>query len=164
MNPFKLFTRVAITCAIILFAIQPYNWFCKISSKCESLEISRLLPTFEGDEPVNVVFEITNYREGLKLVPEIDMITTVKGRINEVTYHVKNTSNKLIKFRTVFEANPKKIIPHIKRHQCLCYQRYKLKKGEELTLKASFTLTQEAITMIKKQDDNKPLVIRYKVK
>lgn len=165
MNIFsRSFFRIFVIFAIILFAMQPYNWYCKISSKCQGLNLSMLIPAFEGNEPIVVNFAVTNFREGLEIFPQTTQITTVSGRKNKVKYTVKNKSGKFMRFRTVFETDPSNIEPHIKKHQCLCHQRYKLKKDEELTLTASFSLDQEAISLMKKRDDKKELTIIYRVK
>ncbi len=153
--------------------MQPYNWFCGITNKCSPIEISSLIPRREGNKPVDVFFEITNYRADLKLEPAEDHISTVSGRKNVVAYRAKNLTNKTITFRTEFFVRPENLKDHVKTYDCLCFGEHKLKSGEEVELKMSFVIDEEAVDeslknqqtkMGNSKDKDQNIVLRYKVK
>ena len=169
---FRIFIRFAIIFTIITFAIQPYNWFCNITNKCSSITISSLLPTFEGKQEIEVFFEVTSYREDLKITANQSTITTVSGRKNTVTYRAKNLTNRPIRFRANFLTDPDYAEKHIKRYECLCFREYKLKPNEEIELKMVFALNDKIIEEIADSKESKnnnkskknSLMIRYKIK
>ena len=171
---FRIFMRLAIFFAIAVFALQPYNWFCKITNKCAAISLSRFIPAFEGKEPIEVAFEITNYREDLDIRVDKALISTVTGRKNTVIYRARNLTNQPIRFRTAFFTNPESAETMVKRYECLCANEYKLKKNEEIELKLVFALDKKIVKELfedgdfgkrnDKNDASERLVIRYKIK
>lgn len=169
-NLFRIFFRLAIIFTIIVFAMQPYNWFCGITNKCSPIEFSSLIPSREGEKPVDVFFEITNYRVDLKLEPVEDHISTVSGRKNVVIYRAKNLTNKTITFRAEFLIRPEFLKGHVKTFDCLCLGEHKLKGGEEAELKMSFAIDEKAVDVALENQagpggkNKDQIVLRYKVK
>jgi cytochrome c oxidase assembly protein Cox11 len=168
MSPLlRVFIRLAIVFAVIFFALQPFNWFCQITQKCRPFYFSYYLPKQEGRLPIRVNLEITNYRQNLELAAINPELTTFSNRINKVTYRAKNTSKKLIRFRTKLHIEPETIAKYVKRYQCLCMQEYRLKPGEEIDLPMEF-LIDAKIENDDFLDEDKALdatiKIRYEVK
>lgn len=166
MRPITRFFLYSFGIFFILFvALQPFNWFCQISRKCQKVYLLDLIPSFEGDTKINVVLEIKNFRKDLEfIVNDVDTITTVSGRKNTVNYKVKNNSNRVIKFKPKFYTEPKSLSKYINSRDCLCFEEYKLQKGEELDLQASFRIDAD----VEKDGDftgleNNTIVVGYSV-
>ncbi len=166
MHPkLRLFLRLAVICAVIFFAIQPFNWFCNISKKCQPIDISFSLPFNEGKEKINVAMEISNYRQDLEFTALKPQILTVTGRKNTVNYRAKNISTHKIKFRPTLTIEPENFDEYIKRYGCLCAQEYSLDPGEEITLKMSFALDKKLTAdEFYRSKENMVIKIRYSVK
>lgn len=135
--------RWSLYLSLIIFvgfvAIRPYNWFCKISTKCTEINIADLMPSVEGNQPIRAAMEARNYRADIEFeVIDPKMINTVSGRKNTVTYSVKNLSDHTVKFRPEFSVEPKEFKEYVARQECLCFREYSLAKGESMVIPASF--------------------------
>lgn len=134
--------RIIIVFAIAFFAIQPFNWFCQITNKCQTFHLSYYLPKKEGIKPIKVDFGITNYRENLEFDVSEPSITTVSGRNNTVTYRAKNNSNHIMRLYPKLEIEPASVEKYITRYECLCSRQYKLMKGEEIEMRMRFEVSE----------------------
>ncbi len=132
---------VTLACFLLLALLNPYNWICRMSGKCNEIILSNILPTVEGNRQITVVMEAINQRSDIEF-EAIDpkLFLTVSGRKNSTTYRVKNLSDQTVKFRPEFTIEPKEMSKYISRDQCLCFREYKIKKGEEIILPVSFRL------------------------
>jgi cytochrome c oxidase assembly protein Cox11 len=165
MHPvIRFFIRITIILAIILFAIQPFNWFCQISQSCKPFFFSYYIPKQKGDIAIDVIFEVMNYNEALHFYNEKSNLTTFTNSKNIITYHAKNTSEKPISFRPKLIIEPEYAEKYLIRYQCLCMQELKLKKGETANLKMEFEIDKkiENDENFKKQNEKK-ITIRYKI-
>lgn len=124
---------------IIFLIVQPYNYFCNLTEKCNPFYFSSLIPRSEGKEPLEVTFKASNYIEGLELTPAIDSLKTVANRKNSMIYKVKNTSNKMIRFKSEFYLDPPQMEEYITKYECRCSKERKLKVGEESTIEMKFS-------------------------
>ncbi len=124
---------------LILSAIPPYNWICKISEKCNGFTLENFLPSTQGNKPITAFMEVVNNRQDIEFeVIEPKMLNTVSGKKNSVIYRVKNVSNHTIKFRPEFSVEPKEMVKYISRQECLCFREYSIKRGETIELPATF--------------------------
>lgn len=142
MNPLiRLLIRLAIIFVVIFVAIQPFNWYCQLTQKCQTFSLSYYLPHKEGTEPVNVAFEIKSYREDLEIEPLEPTMITVVERKNTVIYHAKNLSSHLIRFRPILRVEPEALEKYIVRYECLCSSNFKLKVGEAIQPQMRFSIS-----------------------
>lgn len=141
MHPLiRILFRGALLFLLLFALIQPFNWFCNISQKCQPFYFSYYFPKTQGTEPIDVSFEITNYRDDLEFSALEPNLTTVTNKKNIVTFYAKNLSNRLIKFRPNLQIDPANFDEYVIRYECLCMREYKLKKGESLELKMRFEI------------------------
>lgn len=168
MNPLlRLLIRCAVIFAIIYAAIQPFNWYCQLTQKCKSFNLAE---TFsfekEGFTSIKVDFEVTSYREDLEFLPLESSIITVTGRKNSMTYHAKNLSTHMIRFRPTLKVEPQVFEQYITRYECLCSHVYKLKVGEAIQPEMRFAISSKILEnpLFKEMRQNdKPIKIRYEV-
>ena len=85
---------------LFLVSLRPYNWICQTTNACHKFYLSDLIPRFEGEDIININFEIINTRDDVDFIIDgYDTISTVSERKNTVSYRVKNLSDKIIYFR-----------------------------------------------------------------
>lgn len=165
MHPLlKLLIRFAIVFTVIFIAVQPYNWFCGITQKCDSFHFSYLIPKREGHAKYNFQFNVTNFNQNLNFEVLDKSLTTVSGRRNVIHYRVKNISKKTIYLRSKLEILPADIEKYLKIYDCLCTKVYKLKRGEERDLKMTFELKSSIDDDKNSQSLRQGLMINYSVK
>lgn len=141
MHPLlKLLIRFAIVFTVIFIAVQPYNWFCGITQKCDSFHFSYLIPRIEGNHNYNLKFNVVNFNKNLNFEVLDKSLTTVSNRKNVIHYRAKNLSKKTIYLRSKLKISPADLEKHIKIYDCLCTKVYKLKIGEEIDLKMTFEI------------------------
>ena len=144
MNPtFRYIFMFAKIFLVILLIIQPYNFYCNLTSKCRPFYFSYLIPKREGKVEFKITPETINYIEDLIIAPEQESLTTVVNRKNIVTYTVKNDSEHFIRFRPSFYVLPEEMDQYITRFECDCSKTFKLKKGQSTTMKVEFELKRE---------------------
>lgn len=164
MHPtLRIAVRITLFFLIIFVAVQPFNLFCKITSKCQPFYFSYYLPKLEGKTPINVALEVTNYRKDLDFSASEPAIATVGGRKNIATYFVKNLSDREIRFRPALQIEPENLDKYVIRYECLCSNEYKLKKNEFLELKMRFEISKK----IEKEQgflEDGVIKIRYKIR
>lgn len=155
MNPLlKLIIRFAIVFVVIFIAIQPYNWFCGLTQKCDSFHFSYLIPKKEGFDQFKFQLGAINYSGKFSFESVDKTLSTVINRKNTIHYHAKNLSKKTVYLRPKLLITPPEFEPHIKIYDCLCSKVYKLKKGEEIDLKMTF--------VIKSSINDLPLIEDYR--
>lgn len=157
--------RIALISLVIVAAVQPYNWFCQITQKCDSFYFSQYLPKMKGKIPFDVMMEVTNYREDLDFRPTEPVIVTLSNQTNVVFYHAKNLSDKTISFRPQLIIEPDYAAKYFNRYECLCSHEYKLKPREERKLKMVFEIKKdiENEKNFSKQPNTNKLKVRYKI-
>ena len=140
MNPIlRRLLYLALLFFMILTVIYPYNWFCKMSAKCDEIVYSNWIPTTEGNRQITALMEVHNKSTDIDFeVDEPKMLNTVSGRKNQVFYRIQNISNHKVKFRPQFLVEPKEFAKFVSRDGCLCFKEYTIKQGEELILPVSF--------------------------
>jgi cytochrome c oxidase assembly protein Cox11 len=165
MNP-KLRITLQIIAAffVILFLIQPYNWFCQLSQSCKPFYLSYYLPKREGTKNINIDFSAENYRRDVTFTPDKPSLTTVSGRKNVVIYTIRNSSKKFIKVRPKMIIEPKEVEDFIIRHECLCFKQYTIKAGGSLELRLEFELDKKIETHeFENRIREKGFEIRFKI-
>ena len=141
MHPLiRILFRLIALFLVIFMLVQPFNWFCKISGKCQPFYFSYYIPSQQGIEPIEVSFEVTNLRSDLDLAADRSPITTVSGKKNSVIYYAKNISDHEVNFRPRLIVEPESLDKYITRYQCLCSNDYTLKPGEQKTLEMRFAI------------------------
>lgn len=163
-NLFRLTIRLVIIFIVITVAAQPYNWYCQLTQNCQPFYWSYYIPKTEGTQPINVEMEITSYREDLEFRVENPSLTTVSNRKNIAIYHMKNLSDHPISVRPKLQIEPANLEKYITRYECLCFHEYKLKKGEEITLKMRFEIKEEIYRDSTFNEAGSRVKIRYRVK
>lgn len=141
MHPLiRILFRLGALFLIVFMLVQPFNWFCNISGKCQSFYFSYYIPSQQGTEPIEVSLEVANLRSDLDLAADISPLTTVSGKKNSVTYYAKNISDHEVNFRPRLIIEPQSLDKYITRYQCLCSNDYTLKPGEQKILKMRFAI------------------------
>ncbi len=140
MNPLLLIAiRFAAILTIAFFAIQPFNWFCQISQKCQPFFLSYYFPKEIGKK-IRLSVNALDYSEKVEFtVIKPDEETYTNNRELAI-YHVKNISKKTINFRPALIVEPKYVEKYLIRYQCLCLHKYRLKAGEEIDMKMEFMI------------------------
>ncbi len=168
MHPvLRLLLRLSAIFAIAFFASKPFNFFCNLTSKCQPFYFSNLIPASflawqEGTQPIIANFEVTNFREGLEFLTTQTKLETVGNRKNTVVFHVKNTSNKTIKFRPQLIVEPEDAASYIESYQCLCQSDHVLKPQEEKDLPMIFLFDPKIVDDVF-DGKNAEVKIRYKI-
>jgi cytochrome c oxidase assembly protein Cox11 len=134
--------QIAIIFTVVFFAVQPFNWFCQITQKCQPFYFSYLIPRQQGDL-VKIKLQITNYHQGLDFKAVKADFTTRTNKINTVTYNAKNNSRLPIRFRPALYIEPKNFEKYVITYQCLCANEYKLKPNEEIKLQMRFFIARK---------------------
>ena len=162
MNPLLLIAiRFAAILLIAFFAIQPFNWFCQISQKCQPFFLSYYFPKEIGKQ-IKLSVNALDYSEKVEftvLKPEGESYTNLKTL---AIYHVKNISKKTIKFRPALIVEPKYVEKYLIRYQCLCLHKYRLKAGEEIEMKMEFMIDKK-IESDERFNENELINIGYKI-
>jgi cytochrome c oxidase assembly protein Cox11 len=141
MHPlFALIVRAAIIFTILFLIIQPYNWYCHISQKCQGFRATSLLPKLEGKDPIDVFFEVTNNDDDIIFESNYSVIQTVFNRVNTVSFTAENLSNRIIFFKPRLVISPQEYEKHINLIECLCFNEYKVKPGEKITMEMKFSI------------------------
>ncbi len=144
MSPiFKLLFRATLIVIVIFIVLQPYNLFCNVTSKCQAFYFSSLLPVSEGKDPINLIFEVNNFRGDIDFEPVEKTIETVSGRKNVVHFKATNVGKHLIRFRPTIYTKPDRAIEYIDRNDCICFHEYTLKKDETIDLKMEFRINKK---------------------
>ena len=152
---------------VIFIAVQPYNWFCGITQKCNTFHFSYLIPRKEGKDRFNIQLNVLNYSKNFSFESVEKSITTVPHRKNVVYYRAKNLSKKTIYLRPKLNIEPKEFEPYITIYDCLCTKVYKLKRGEEIEIKMTFKLLgsiNNPVISESYRNTNKPISLSYLVK
>lgn len=140
MNPALLLTiRLLAVLLIAFFAIQPFNWFCQISQKCQPFFLSYYFPKEIGKR-IRLSVNALDYSDKVEFTvikPDEETYTNNK---ESAIYHVKNISKKTINFRPTLIVEPKYVAKYLIRYQCLCLHKYRLKAGEEIEMKMEFMI------------------------
>ncbi|NBV06599.1 MAG: hypothetical protein EBS06_05120 [Proteobacteria bacterium] len=126
---------------VIFVALQPYNYFCNYSNKCQGIYLSELFPSPEGETQISAIMEIKNLRNDIIFeTEEPKIIYTVSGKKNIANYRIENNSDKTIRFRPEFYVEPKEFKKYVIRRECLCFREYKLRRGEVILVHSSFKI------------------------
>lgn len=162
MNPLlRIFIRFAAILTIAFFAIQPFNWFCQISQKCQPFFLSYYFSKEIGKK-INLSVNALDYSEKVEftvLKPEEEAYTNLKTL---AIYHVKNISKKTINFRPALIVEPKYVEKYLIRYQCLCLHKYRLKAGEEIDMRMEFMIDKK-IESDERFNENELINIGYKI-
>lgn len=136
------FLRLAIRGAIIfvlLFAVvQVFNRFCNFDHSCRPFYFSRYLPRIESDWDAKMSFAVFNSRQNLDFEVSNPSLEVSGNQINSVYFKAKNSSERNIGFKPIFETTPKFYAKYIKRLQCPCSEKFLLKPGEEVNMEMEF--------------------------
>ena len=162
MNPALLLTiRLLAVLLIAFFAIQPFNWFCQISQKCQPFFLSYYFPKEIGKK-IRLSVNALDYSEKVEFTvikPDEETYTNSK---ESAIYHVKNISKKTINFRPTLIVEPKYVAEYLIRYQCLCLHKYRLKAGEEIDIMMEFMIDKK-IESDKRFNKDELINIGYKI-
>jgi len=166
MHPLlRLTLRLAMVFVICFVAIQPFNWFCKLTNKCEPFYFSYHFLKPEGSREIQVNFGAMNYREDLEFTVDESSLTTVSNRMNIVTYRARNLSKRMIRFRPIMHIDPESSQRFIISYECPCSHEFKLKQGEEIELKMKFRIDDKIYNALDERDrDQIKIKIIYRIK
>jgi len=165
MHPLlKITLQLFVAFVVIFFLIQPYNWFCQLSGSCKPFYFSYYLPKREGKVQLRLFFETLSYRENIEFFSDQTELTTVANRKNLVTYTLRNNSKKFIVIRPKMTIEPAVVEKYIKSYQCLCFQKYKLKPGQEVTVQMEFEIDKKIDTdQFEERVREEKIKIRFKI-
>ena len=166
MNPkLKFILRIAAVIFAILFLIQPYNWFCQLTSKCNTFHLSYYIPKKEGTREFVVGFEAENYDREVNFFAEPRKVRTVSGRKHTVIYKIQNNSRKYRKIRPKMSIHPKKYEKYFIRHECLCFKSYTIVAGGSLDLKLEFEIDNdiEADKELEQRIEEHDFTVRFSI-
>lgn len=150
----KIIFRIFALCLLAFILVQPYNIYCRTQGSCSQFHFADLLPTIEGKEEFQMIFEIKNYRPDIEItVAEPQMITTVTGRKNIVNYQVENITNRAVRFRPEFYVEPSELKNEIATRECLCFKEHIIKKGEKVILSATFIAKNSANEFLRNSEE-----------
>ena len=141
----RIIFRILSVFVVAFVAVQPYNWYCRTHGKCSQFYFEDLLPDFEGKAGAQLIFEVKNYRPDVEIkVAEPQMINTVTGKRNVITYRIENLSNHAVRFRPEFYVEPQEFKKYISLRECLCFREQIIKKGEITALQSVFKIRSAA--------------------
>ena len=170
MHPLiRILFRLGALFLVAFMLVQPFNWFCNLSGKCQPFYFSYYIPKQQGTKPIEVSLEVTNLRNDLDLAADKSPLTTVSGKKNSVIYYAKNLSDHEITFRPRLIVEPESLDKYIIRYQCLCFNDYTLKPGEQKTLEMRFAIDHkiESDAVFKRlgsaKGENKVIKIHYRI-
>lgn len=158
----KIAIYSVITIILALIATRPFNYFCKVSGKCQAIVLSYYLPTFAGDEKVDVEIQALNHFRDLDFEVETKNISTFTGKNVKVDFVIKNRTDSDIKIQKMFFIDPDYAEEYLKRFECLCFNRYFIAKNSEIELSAKFQITKD-IEQDQNFIKNKKIVIGYEI-
>lgn len=165
MHPLlRISVRLTTIFIIVFFAIQPFNWFCSITQKCNTIYLSSFIPKREGIDNIKLKFEVTNYSQKVDFKVIQKTLTTVSGRKNVVFYRAKNVSKKHIRINPALFVKPKYVEKYLTRYECLCTRQFKIAPGEEIEMRMEFEIKNSISDDVNFQKDpDSPILIRYKI-
>ena len=164
MNPFlKFILRLSALFLLIFVIVQPYNWFCKLTENCKIIEFSNYIPRSEGTNNVTFNFQTLNRDKNIKFFANQNELRTVANRRNIVKFTIKNNGKRFIEFSPRMIIEPQSAAKYIKRSQCLCFKKYKLKSGESKILEMEFMVSKKIDKEQLKENGllAKPIIIRF---
>jgi len=135
---FKLVVRLALILLVVYIAVKPYNWFCKLSSKCSPLHLEALFQKKEVGAPFDVAFEVKNLNESISFEADAPMMQTVFNRKSSMAFYIKNISARQVTFRPQLVIEPVNTKQYVEVYDCLCSQEYTLKAGESIKTSMEF--------------------------
>ena len=149
MHPKVRFSIRIIALIVILLCVNLlFNRFCNLSNQCQPYYLSYMMPRQQGENLLNVHFKTTTQHEGLTISVEKPSIQTYHNVINKIAYKVINHSDKTIKIKPIYLAEPKSLEKYITRFHCLC--------SKSVTIKANATIILESVFMIDPKIENDP--------
>ncbi len=139
MHPLiKFLSRLFLVVIAILFIIQPINWFCALTSKCNVINLSYYLPKKEGTKTLNFIIGATSRFDNVDFYTEDNFINTVAGKKHKAIFTLHNRSNTTIYMLPKMKIEPKEAAKYINRYQCPCMQRHKLRPKQKIILEMEF--------------------------
>ena len=128
---------ILFTAAILLgfLMIQPFNFICRFTGRCQPLIFSYYLPTIAGKEYFELFFDAKNKSKEVKFeTNDGESVITLTGNNISVIYVAKNISNRDIKIRPRPYIFPEEASKYIKFYDCLCFREHRISKGQEIKL------------------------------
>jgi len=142
-------SKLLVIFIIIFTFIQPYNWFCKASNKCEGfyfLDLFEYLPNFSPKIEANIVLEIYNQKNVVK-IEAVEPVATriINGSTHKFTYVATNNLNEEVDFKMDLVIAPKELEQFITKKYCPCSTRQKLKPKEQRTFSTKLKIDNNII-------------------
>ena len=170
MHPFlKFIIRFTLILLIAVIAIKPYNNYCISTNKCQAINLAKFTPSFtasEGHYKIKINFVNINYRPDIEFSSSQQNLFTVTERKNIINYSFKNISKQEnpIKFRVKYSVEPPEFAKYIKRSECLCFDSYKLKRGQERKTEMIFKIDKDFDRSTVRYHKNKrEIKIKYEI-
>ncbi|OFW80433.1 MAG: hypothetical protein A2887_03370 [Alphaproteobacteria bacterium RIFCSPLOWO2_01_FULL_40_26] len=165
MHPLiRLTIRLAIISFIIVAAIQPFNWFCQLTQKCQPFYFSYYIPKHQGWTPIDIVIETTNYYENIEFSAQEPAITTFPNKKTAILYNIKNLGKTPVRIRPKLIVEPQYAEKYLTKYECLCMREIRLKAKEEKELKMEFEINREIEHDAEfEKNPDKVIKIRYKI-
>jgi len=142
--------------------IQPFNFICRLTNKCQPIILSYYLPNSEGKQYYEIFFLAKDLSQKLHFESKTKSILIKSGAKGEAIYMIKNITNQDLKIRPSLFFNTQNAAQYIKFYECLCFHEYKIKGGETITLSVKFKLDQK-IEKDASFEDNKIIALGYEV-
>ncbi len=129
--------------AIILFfsaliigfiMIQPFNYICKFTNKCDPIILSFYLPKKIGQEEFRIIFEAKDNHEDIDFSVLEKSVTKKTGSDLKIYYEAANFTDHDIEIRPMPYIIPQEAKKYVKFYECLCFKKHKVKKGQVVKL------------------------------
>lgn len=130
------------------FAMVPlYNTFCKITGingkTAGRYKVDYALEV-DTSRTIKIQF-ISHLNQGMpwEFKPMVKSVTVHPGEIKQVSFYVKNLSNKPIIGRAIPSISPGIVASHMHKTECFCFNEQLLKPGESKLLPLMFFIGKE---------------------
>ncbi len=134
----KIAAYIIALIVLAFIALQPYNYFCNFSNKCQPIYISSYLPEIKGKEEVSLIFVSISKNPDIEINANTPHLITLTGKTNSITYNIINTSERAVEFKPQMEITPNIFQKYWIRYECLCSKKYHLKPNETLQITMRF--------------------------
>jgi cytochrome c oxidase assembly protein subunit 11 len=132
------------------FALVPlYDMFCSVTGlnngKTGRIQEEQLLASHvDFNRTITVEFDATNNAElPWDFYPMVKEVQVHPGEIKEVSYFVKNNSDKAIVAQAIPGITPWQATSHFNKTECFCFTKQKLEAGESKEMALRFVVNAE---------------------
>ena len=139
MHPYlKISLKLLVAFAVIFFLVQPFNWYCQLTQKCQPFYLTYYFPKKEGTQTITAFISGQSRFRDIDFVSDRYAVETVANRKNIVKFTLKNNSKKITYVFPKMTVNPPSAKDYIINYECPCFQSFRLKPKEVLIVNYEF--------------------------